>query len=124
SRPSSPSPDLPQGAHHVPQPRHHHPRAGPPRRRARPTPRRRPQAAPYPGQAGPVVAVRAPPVRGPRHPDAMTFQLVGGSAILLGLYGTWLAAQRRAGWLICVASSALWFPALVTGGQWAAVLNC
>ncbi|MDT5041991.1 MAG: hypothetical protein QOE51_2976, partial [Actinoplanes sp.] len=25
----------------------------------------------------------------------MTFQLIGGSAILLGLYGTWLAAQRR-----------------------------
>jgi hypothetical protein len=54
----------------------------------------------------------------------MTFQLIGGSAILLGLYGTWLAAQRRVGWLICVASSALWFPTLVTGAQWAAVLNC
>jgi hypothetical protein len=51
-------------------------------------------------------------------------QLVGGSAILLGLYGTWLAAQRRTGWLLCIVSSLLWFPALVSGAQWAAVVNC
>lgn len=54
----------------------------------------------------------------------MIAQLVGGSAILLGLYGTWLAAQRRTGWLLCIVSSLLWFPALVSGAQWAAVANC
>jgi hypothetical protein len=50
-------------------------------------------------------------------------QLIGGVAIVLGLTGTWLAGQRRTGWLVCILSSVLWLPALVTGAQWAAVLN-
>jgi hypothetical protein len=50
-------------------------------------------------------------------------QLFGGVPIVLGLAGTWLAGQRRAGWLVCILSSVLWLPALVTGEQWAAVLN-
>jgi hypothetical protein len=52
------------------------------------------------------------------------YQLIGVAAILISLVGTWLAAKHRAGWLLCVLSSAMWFPALVTGAQWAAVLNC
>jgi hypothetical protein len=51
-------------------------------------------------------------------------QLIGGVAIALGLLGTWLAGQRRTGWLVCIVSSTLWLPALLTGDQWAAVLNC
>ena len=54
----------------------------------------------------------------------VTFQLAGALAIVLGLVGTWLAGRRPAGWLVCVASTVLWFPALVTGHQWAAVINC
>jgi hypothetical protein len=50
-------------------------------------------------------------------------QLIGGIAIILGLAGTWLAGQRRTGWLVCILSSVLWLPALVSGEQWAAVLN-
>jgi hypothetical protein len=53
-----------------------------------------------------------------------TYQLVGLLAILVGLVGTWLAAKRRSGWLLNVASTVMWLPALVTGEQWAAVLNC
>ena len=53
-----------------------------------------------------------------------TYQLVGLLAIAVGLLGTWIAAQRRAGWLLNVASTVMWLPALVTGSQWAAVLNC
>jgi hypothetical protein len=53
-----------------------------------------------------------------------TYQLVGLLAIVVGLVGTWLAAKRRSGWLLNVASTMLWLPALVTGSQWAAVLNC
>jgi len=52
------------------------------------------------------------------------YQLLGAVAILVGLVGTWLAAKHRTGWLLCVTSSTMWFPALVTGDQWAAVANC
>jgi hypothetical protein len=52
------------------------------------------------------------------------YQLFGALAIAVSLVGTWLAAKQRAGWLLCVVSSAMWFPALVTGNQWAAVANC
>jgi hypothetical protein len=51
-------------------------------------------------------------------------QLLGAIAIVLGLVGTWLAGQRRAGWLVCIVSTVLWLPALVSGEQWAAVVNC
>jgi hypothetical protein len=54
----------------------------------------------------------------------MTFQLAGAVGIVVGLIGTWLAGRRAAGWLVCVVSTVLWFPALVTGHQWAAVINC
>ena len=54
----------------------------------------------------------------------VTFQVLGGVAIVVGLLGTWLAARRRSGWLLCIASSGLWFPALVSGQQWVAVANC
>lgn len=52
------------------------------------------------------------------------YQLLGAVAILVSLVGTWMAAKHRSGWLLCVASSTMWFPALVTGNQWAAVANC
>jgi hypothetical protein len=52
------------------------------------------------------------------------YQGIGGLAIALGLFGTWLAAKQRTGWLLCIVSSTLWLPALVTGDQWAAVGNC
>jgi hypothetical protein len=52
------------------------------------------------------------------------YQLIGVTAIVVGLVGTWIAARRRSGWLLCIASSTMWLPALVTGEQWAAVLNC
>jgi hypothetical protein len=51
-------------------------------------------------------------------------QLFGAIAIVLGLAGTWLAGQRRTGWLVCIVSTILWLPALVSGEQWAAVVNC
>jgi hypothetical protein len=51
-------------------------------------------------------------------------QLFGAIAIVLGLLGTWLAGQRRTGWLVCIVSTILWLPALVSGEQWAAVVNC
>lgn len=51
-------------------------------------------------------------------------QLLGAVAIGLGLVGTWLAGRRRTGWLVCIISSALWLPTLVTADQWAAVVNC
>jgi hypothetical protein len=51
-------------------------------------------------------------------------QLFGAIAIVLGLLGTWLAGQRRTGWLVCIVSTVLWLPALVSGEQWAAVVNC
>jgi hypothetical protein len=51
-------------------------------------------------------------------------QLFGAVAIALGLLGTWLAGQRRAGWLVCIVSTVLWLPTLVSGEQWAAVVNC
>ena len=51
-------------------------------------------------------------------------QLFGAVAIVLGLLGTYLAGQRRAGWLVCIVSTVLWLPALVSGEQWAAVVNC
>lgn len=53
-----------------------------------------------------------------------TYQIVGLLAIVVGLAGTWLAAKRRSGWLLNVVSTVMWLPALVTGAQWAAVLNC
>jgi hypothetical protein len=53
-----------------------------------------------------------------------TYQLMGAVAILVSLVGTWLAAKNRAAWLLNLASSAMWFPALLTGDQWAAVANC
>jgi hypothetical protein len=52
------------------------------------------------------------------------FQLLGAVAIVVSLVGTWLAAKNRSGWLLCVVSSAMWFPALISGSQWAAVANC
>ena len=52
------------------------------------------------------------------------YQAVGALAIMVGLAGTWLAARKPSGWLLCIVSSAMWFPALVTGAQWAAVANC
>jgi hypothetical protein len=52
------------------------------------------------------------------------YQAVGALAIMVGLAGTWLAARNPSGWLLCIVSSAMWFPALVTGAQWAAVANC
>ena len=52
------------------------------------------------------------------------YQAVGALAILVGLVGTWMAGRNKAGWLLCVISSAMWLPALCTGGQWAAVANC
>jgi hypothetical protein len=51
-------------------------------------------------------------------------QLFGAIAIVVGLLGTWLAGQRRTGWLVCIVSTVLWLPALVSGEQWAAVVNC
>ena len=55
---------------------------------------------------------------------SVAYQAVGAVAILVSLVGTWLAARQRVGWLLCIVSSAMWFPALVTGQQWAAVANC
>ncbi len=52
------------------------------------------------------------------------YQLLGAMAIVVGLVGTWVAGRHRSGWLVCVMSSAMWLPALATGEQWAAVLNC
>jgi hypothetical protein len=54
----------------------------------------------------------------------MTYQLLGAVAIVVGLVGTWVAARSRGGWLLCIASTVLWLPALTTGGQWTAVGNC
>ena len=54
----------------------------------------------------------------------MTYQLLGAVAIVVGLAGTWVAARSRGGWLLCIASTVLWLPALTTGGQWTAVGNC
>ena len=54
----------------------------------------------------------------------MTYQLLGAVAIVVGLAGTWFAARSRGGWLLCIASTVLWLPALTTGGQWTAVGNC
>jgi hypothetical protein len=54
----------------------------------------------------------------------MTYQLLGAVAIVVGLVGTWFAARSRGGWLLCIASTVLWLPALTTGGQWTAVGNC
>lgn len=51
-------------------------------------------------------------------------QVFGAVAIVLGLLGTYLAGQRRTGWLVCIVSTVLWLPALVSGEQWAAVVNC
>ena len=52
------------------------------------------------------------------------YQLVGLIAVAVGLAGTWMAARRRSGWLLCIASTIMWLPALVTGEQWAALVNC
>jgi len=57
-------------------------------------------------------------------PMTSAYQLMGAAAIIVSLVGTWLAAKNRAGWLLNVGSSAMWFPALLTGNQWAAVANC
>jgi hypothetical protein len=54
----------------------------------------------------------------------MAYQLLGAVAIVVGLVGTWCAARSRGGWLLCIASTVLWLPALTTGGQWTAVGNC
>ena len=54
----------------------------------------------------------------------MAYQLLGAVAIVVGLVGTWFAARSRRGWLLCIASTVLWLPALTTGGQWTAVGNC
>jgi len=54
----------------------------------------------------------------------VTFQVLGAVAIVVGLLGTWLAARRRSGWLLCIASAGLWSPSLVSGEQWVAVANC
>ena len=37
----------------------------------------------------------------------MTYQLLGGAAITVGLIGTWLAAHSRRDWLVCIASTIL-----------------
>jgi hypothetical protein len=55
---------------------------------------------------------------------AAVFQLLGAAAIFVSLIGTWMAARHRRGWLLCVVSSTMWFPALIHGNQWAAVANC
>ena len=55
---------------------------------------------------------------------AAVFQLLGAAAIFVSLVGTWMAARHRGGWLLCVVSSTMWFPALIHGNQWAAVANC
>jgi hypothetical protein len=52
------------------------------------------------------------------------YQAIGGVAILVSLIGTWIAGRHKVGWLLCVISSAMWLPALFTGQQWAAVVNC
>ena len=54
----------------------------------------------------------------------VTFQVLGGVAIVVGLLGTWLAARKRSGWLLCIVSASLWAPTLVSGEQWVAVANC
>jgi hypothetical protein len=54
----------------------------------------------------------------------MRYQLLGVVAIVLGLWGTWLAARNPAGWVLRIVSTILWLPALVTGDQWVAVGNC
>src|SRR5437879_1533128 len=54
----------------------------------------------------------------------MAYQFLGAVAIVVGLAGTWCAARSRGGWLLCIASTMLWLPALMTGGQWTAVGNC
>src|ERR1700751_1637751 len=54
----------------------------------------------------------------------MAYQLLGAVAIVVGLVGTWFAARSRGGWLLCIASTFLWLPAITTGGQWTAVGNC
>src|ERR1700749_935345 len=54
----------------------------------------------------------------------MAYQLLGPVGIVVGLVGTWFAARSRRGWLLCIASTVLWLPALTTGGQWTAVGNC
>src|SRR4029079_9793505 len=51
----------------------------------------------------------------------MAYQLLGAVAIVVGLVGTWFAARSRRGWLLCIASTVLWLPALTTGGQWPAL---
>ena len=50
-------------------------------------------------------------------------QLLGVAAIALGLLGTWVAARRRVGWVLCIASAVFWLPTMVTGSQWVAVGN-
>jgi len=45
----------------------------------------------------------------------MAYQLLGAVAIVVGLVGTWFAARSRRGWLLCIASTVLWLPALTTG---------
>ena len=55
---------------------------------------------------------------------SLLFQAGGAIAIALGLIGTWLVPRHESGWLVCIVSSALWLPALVTGTQWVAVFNC
>jgi hypothetical protein len=57
-------------------------------------------------------------------PMTTLFQAVGALAILVSLVGTWMAGRTKFGWLLCVASSAMWLPILFTGKQWAAVANC
>ena len=52
------------------------------------------------------------------------YQGVGALAIVVSLLGTWMAARNQAGWLLCIASSTMWLPALFTAEQWAAVANC
>ena len=48
-------------------------------------------------------------------------QLLGAVSIVIGLVGTWLAGWQRVGWLMCIVSSMLWVPNVVTGDQWAAI---
>ena len=48
------------------------------------------------------------------------FQAISAIAIAVSLVGTWLAARKRTGWLLCIVSSVMWFPALISGDQWAA----
>jgi hypothetical protein len=51
-------------------------------------------------------------------------QMLGVAAIAIGFAGTWLAAHRPTGWLVCLTSAGLWIVSLGEGQQWTGVANC